>query len=277
MVMKKSMLRVCVGLALVIDVFIPAPGHAHRPTISDGRFGSAESAFLIDDLAISIAVYHEVTCAAPELWLAFDARAGDELYLQLGVPLLDRLAGFRPSVALLGPGLPEPADDLPFDIPEQPGQELGAIVFHSSEVEEPAVFLEEFTGTRSWILRHARQYLSREGRYYLVAWNPAATTGTLWLATGEVDDFTGVDPEELAMTVERIKAFHELPGYEPDEAVTEESCADGSAGGGCGCSAEASPGNAWSALFILLIVLGRGLYHGRPGIRRVRRRALFRR
>ena len=77
---------------------------------------SPENAVFIDDASISHAVYHEVTAQTAQLWVTFDFEAGQEIYTQLGVPVIDRLADFRPAFAVLGPGLPE--IDLPFDSPD---------------------------------------------------------------------------------------------------------------------------------------------------------------
>jgi len=103
---------------------------AHRPTISDGRAVDLEHAIFVADPDLSQVVYHEVTADAAQLWLAFDATAGKSLHVQLGVPVLDRLKGYAPSVALVGPGLPEA--ELPFEIPEG----WGGIVWAGGPAEE---------------------------------------------------------------------------------------------------------------------------------------------
>ena len=103
---------------LVLSALVSAvQSQAHIPIFSSADSGSSpENAVFIDDASISHAVYHEVTAQTAQLWVTFDFEAGQEIYTQLGVPVIDRLGDFRPAFAVLGPGLPE--IDLPFDIPD---------------------------------------------------------------------------------------------------------------------------------------------------------------
>lgn len=104
------------GLALGFGL-VSSTAHAHIPIVNSGTTGvRLDNAVFIDDPEVSHVVYHEVTPAAPQLWITFDLEAGQEAFVQLGIPVLDRLADFRPAFALLGPGLSEV--DLPFEIPE---------------------------------------------------------------------------------------------------------------------------------------------------------------
>ena len=131
------------GLGFVVFA-LAVETQAHIPIFSGANAGtSPENAVFIDDASISHAVYHEVTEQTPRLWMTFDFEAGQEIYTQLGVPVLDRLAEFRPAFAVLGPGLPE--IDLPFEIPDG----LGGLLFTTDDIDEPEFFHEEFTGTDS--------------------------------------------------------------------------------------------------------------------------------
>ena len=98
------------------------------------------------DPEISIVVFRELTCEQPELWLAFDAVEGEEIWVQLGMPAIDRLADHRPALAVLAPGLPNIDAEVPFDVP----QGLGGVVYLADG--EPQEFYEPFTKTNSWIL-----------------------------------------------------------------------------------------------------------------------------
>ena len=40
-----------------------------------------------------------------QVWIAFNGKAGDLVYFQLGVPYLTRLENYRPALALVGPGM----------------------------------------------------------------------------------------------------------------------------------------------------------------------------
>ena len=107
--------------AVVLMVYMPSIAWAHRPILSDGSARDASTALYIADVDLSQVVYHEVTAESPQLWLAFDLNAGQSLYFQLGVPVIERLKDYRPALVLIGPGLPQA--DLPFAVPTGLGAE----------------------------------------------------------------------------------------------------------------------------------------------------------
>ena len=191
---------------------------AHKPTLGSG-FGSAESAHLVEDPNISIVVYQQLTCEQEQLWLSYDAEEDFELFVQLGVPVIDRFENYAPSVALLHPGLPPV--ELPFELPD--GLDgIGGIIFDAGESSD---FNEPFTQTDSWILVEERIVLPQSGTGYIVAWDPKGWTGKLWLATGEVEDFSDVSVEEFVIWMEVVNNFHETGRYEMPPVIVEEDCA----------------------------------------------------
>ena len=196
----------CFKLILALGLVVGAPtiARAHQPIMSDGSARDASTALYIADVDLSQVVYHEVTAQAPQLWLAFDLNEGQSLYFQLGVPVIDRLKDYRPALALVGPGLP-PAD-LPFAIPDG----LGAQLFTSEQVSEPRRFDEPFSGTSSWILLTETVTVPAEGRYYLVAYDPAAQPGKLWVALGQREEFSLADIAELQSILPQVRQFHEI-------------------------------------------------------------------
>lgn len=181
----------------------------HQPIISDGSATSAASAISRGDVDVSRVVYHEVTADAPRLWLAFVGAANQNLHVQLGLPAIDRLADYRPSVAILGPGLP--AIDLPFDAPA----DLGGLLLSSSGVTAPTVFDEPFSGTRSWILLEQDITLPQAGTYFVVAFDPAGQPGKLWVATGREERFELDEISELPNLLKEVRAFHESSACAP--------------------------------------------------------------
>jgi hypothetical protein len=96
---------------------LSGPAYGHRPTMSDGTAVDADHAIELQDVQISRVVYHEVTKQAPQVWITFEVDQPQELFLQIGVPVLDRLRKYRPTLALIGPGLPDPR--LPFECPKR--------------------------------------------------------------------------------------------------------------------------------------------------------------
>jgi len=230
---------------------------AHKPTFSDD-FSGPDLAYEVADPEVSIVVYQEITCETDQLWFTFEAESGFPLYIQLGVPEIERLVDYRPSVALLAPGLAPATEALPFEVPDG----LGVQVFHSGDVDEPGAFYEEFTQTSSWVLVEETVELPEDGTGYLVAWDPAGWTGKLWLATGTVEDFSDVDSTDFIYWGEAVNDFHETGRYDRVEPTEEISCdeAEAPAAAGetdasksAGCSV--APGAAGAGLGLAVLAL----------------------
>jgi hypothetical protein len=194
---------------------------AHKPTFG-GDYSSADDAYTVVDPDVSIVVYQDIQCDQDQLWFEMQGEQDFSLYIQLGVPVVERLEGYRPSVALLAPGLPAADEALPFDIPEG----VGVQVFHSEEVDVPGDFYEPFTQTSSWVVVEERVTLPESGTAWLVAWDPAGWSGKLWLATGEVEDFSDVDSTEFLYWGEAVNDFHETGRFSRVEPREEEYCGD---------------------------------------------------
>jgi hypothetical protein len=195
-----------VNPCMVLLLLIAFPGQllAHRPVFTDDAATSADTAIRIDEPQISQVVYREITQKAPQVWLAFSVPEDFALFIQIGVPVIDRLKGFRPAMAVLGPGLP--GKDQPFEIP----RDMGATVFTTKQVSKPRFFHEHFTGTDSWILRSETVSLSKPGRYYLVAYSPEKQTGKLWISIGKRESFTVEHWKQFPKWSKLIREFHEV-------------------------------------------------------------------
>jgi len=141
----------CAVISGVLVIVLCSVAQAHRPIFSDKAATDPNTAVMISQPAFG-------------------------LFIQIGVPVLDRLKEFRPSMLVVGPGLPE--DNVPFPLPEG----AGVKAFPTDSIEEPRFFHEHFTGTDSWILRSDTVKLPGSGRYYLVAYVPSGVKGKLWLS-----------------------------------------------------------------------------------------------
>lgn len=191
---------ICLGMWLGIG-----SAAAHLPIFSDGSAFGPETAIVIDDVAISRVVYHEVTECTRELWIKFSVQADQQVTFQLGIPQIDRLKDFRPALAIVGPG--SPAIDLPFEIPAG----FGGVVLSAPEGAELAEFHEEFTGTDSWIVGDLTIVFPQAGEYYAVAYVPDRQLGKLWVAFGEEEVF-GLDQiASFGEVVNQVREFHEIP------------------------------------------------------------------
>ena len=176
---------------------------AHKPASIGGVYPTFDRALWMEDIDVSQVAYAELTETDRALWLAFDADAGTRLDLSLGLPVIDRLVGYRPSLAILGPGLP------PIDPPLEAPSNVGGVAFDTANAE-PRFFREPFTGTDSWILLEEAVDLPESGTYYVVAWPPGETVGKLWVAIGLREQFGLRDVLSLPTVVRDVRAFHEV-------------------------------------------------------------------
>jgi hypothetical protein len=196
-------IRTAFLLALAI-LSCPQPLLAHHPIFTEDAATSPDTAIKIADPAISQVVYREITEESPQVWLTFQAEKDFKLFIQIGVPVIDRFKDFRPAMVVIGPGLP--AEDAPFKLPEN----TGAKILTTEDVAKPSFFHEPFTNTDSWILRSESVTLPKAGQYYVVAYLPQKQTGKLWLSVGKTESFGPDDLKEFPTWTKRIQAFHEV-------------------------------------------------------------------
>ena len=181
---------------------------AHNLIISETAPSTYAGAITIGDPSVSRVYYSRFDPARPQTWFRFEAKAGDKVYLSVGVPKIERLSVFRPFSALVGPGLP--AAELPFDSP--PG--LGAEVL--APAAAPREFHEGVTGTDSWIVMERTLAIPETGTYYFVAY-PASPTESpdrlgdkLWMAIGTKERFGLKDLFRLGTIKRFVRDFHEV-------------------------------------------------------------------
>jgi len=236
------------------------PAHAHKPSYANDH-STPDLAFEVEDPEISIVLYAEMTCTKQELWLRMDSTGFEEVWIELGVPQLDRLADYRPSLAIVAEGLPEA--DLPFYIPER----MGALVISTDDVTDPIPFNEPFTQTDSWILFRDWYDIPADQDVYLVAYNPGEYTGKLWVAVGLVEDFSDVDMSEFGDWLGKTQAFHEIGDtedhveidcsqvYDGDNSTTTQAQPESK--GGCTVTPTPTKPHLLFGVFALLVGLSR--------------------
>jgi len=197
--------RIWLGLgAAALAALLSVGAQAHRPVAIGGTFDGPAESVRVTDPDVSQVVYGDVSVAHPSLWVAVDVAAAMDLYVQLGVPALERLRAFRPQMAIVGPGLPSLA--LPFAVPSG----LGGILVVTSSVADGAFFHEPPTDTDSWILGEALVHLPTAGTYYVVVWSSSIVDGKAWVAVGQREAFGWKDMVTLPKTINAVRAFHEV-------------------------------------------------------------------
>jgi hypothetical protein len=196
--------RIVVALVFLTCTSFPQRLLAHRPIFTEDAATSFETAIPMTAPDISQVVYREIAQKTPQVWLTFTVPKDFGLFIQIGVPVIDRLKDFRPAMVVVGPALPD--KDAFFKMPK----DAGAKVFSTKEVVKPRFFHEHFTGTDSWILRSETVRLASPGRYYLVAFSPQKQTGKLWLSIGKRESFSLDDIRQFPSWRARIREFHEV-------------------------------------------------------------------
>ena len=202
------MKKMFIGL-LVLALAAPS-AHAHRLVPNDGTHDGPDQALVIGDPSISQVVYHALTGENPQLWLAFEAEEGSGQYVQLGIPVIDGLEEYTPTLLLAVPGGSTPAPPGAPDLP--PG--YGALILESNPAERER-FDEHFTGTASWILLRDTVTLPASGIYFLTAYHPEAVPGKLWVAVGTREVFGLQDMIEFPQVVDEVRTFHEVQDERP--------------------------------------------------------------
>ncbi|MDD5264135.1 MAG: hypothetical protein PHU43_04770 [Candidatus Bipolaricaulis sp.] len=184
---------------------------AHKPIEIGAVSPSQTAALRLEAVDVSQVVYAELMPDHAQLWLTFDAAAGFALSMSLGVPA-GRGAGYRPSLFLLGPGMPD------LDLPFSPPDGYGGLAVVSAATATATPFHEPVTGTDSWILVERTLRLPASGTYYLVATSAAGSSGKLWVAVGTREAFSWKDIASLPATVRDVRSFHEVPTSRGDGA-----------------------------------------------------------
>ena len=107
------------------------------------------------------------------------------MYIELIVPVVDgHYEDFVPWYALLGPGLPDPGQTLPFDIPDG----YGAIVMENVKPGEPReTFYEPFGGKSYYEGPVFEEELNETGIYYIYCWDPYEMGGDYTIVIGKLE------------------------------------------------------------------------------------------
>jgi hypothetical protein len=204
-----SFLIVVARLALTAS-----PAQAHVPYV-EWRDYSLSQPLRVANIEQSIAAY---------AWLEVEKGTSDdidvyrfvvgevpvEFYAEVLVPVCGAYAGFEPWFALVGPDLPEPGDELPFELP--PG--YGALVVGREELPSPRpTFYEPFGAKRYYQGLTLEEPLTSPGTYYVLYWDPRGRGGDYVAVLGRTEQFRFRDI---------VRAFYWTPKIRRDEELHVE-------------------------------------------------------
>lgn len=162
------------ALTLLILVLAGGVACAHRPVFLSPE---TEDPYTVSQPEISQAIYRELVPGQVDYYRLTVPQQGLDLFTQLLVPTRGQEQDFRPSLALLGPGLPPARGELPLAIPEG----SGAVIM---DWEDKGIFFEPFTQTRYDMARELRRSLPG-GEWQLAVFHPQGHGGRYTLTLGE--------------------------------------------------------------------------------------------
>jgi len=181
-------------LLVLLFLFTGRDVQAHIPLDTDVP-ATREEPIRVDDHRISWAAYSQLERQETIEYYRFSAEAGEEIFAEMLVPVLDRLENFTPDFALIGPGLENDFDGLNreevearLDIREGEG-----VIVRGYHQEESEIFREHFTQTSYWRRQQDTITAPESGVYHLAVFSREGVTGKYVLAIGREEKWGARD------------------------------------------------------------------------------------
>jgi len=206
---RKTLLSAICGVLLAVG---GAPAFAHVPYFEHVDFSEERPFRVRDSIEQSIAVYSwirfdDLTPATDVDVYQFEIEEPAEVYIESLVPVCSGYEDFLPWFALVGPGLPEPLEIMPFDIPDG----YGAIVVPNSEPGEPRdTFFEPFGGKYYYDGPVFQEVIVTPGTYFVVYWDPNELGGDYVAVLGNQEIWAPKDIVRALVYTPKIRHDLEL-------------------------------------------------------------------
>lgn len=145
-------------------------------------------------------------------YITFTADQGERFLGMVFNPLKTGAREFRPSFALIGPGLPAVTGEVPFTVPAG----SGAQIFTTPESLEVS---DEQLGYGAMLEGPMNEVtLPAAGRYYVAVWDPEGKSGHYVISIGESEDETLV-PDIEKYTIPRFGDVNEDGQVSAEDAL----------------------------------------------------------
>lgn len=170
------MRRLTIGVFAVAVVMLmgQVTGFAHVPYFEYGDFSESNPFVVRKGIEQSIAVYGWFKTGDDLDVYQFEVVDSVRVFVQSLVPVCPGYDNLLPWFAVVGPDLPDPEVELPFELP--PG--YGAIVVPNLEPGEPReTFYEPFGGKWYYDGPSFDDYVFTSGTWYVYFWDPWGTGG----------------------------------------------------------------------------------------------------
>jgi hypothetical protein len=157
-------------LLLIVFIVIIAPVMGHQPFFEDKEF-TFDNPGYIKDPSVSTAMYAALETSTNVDYYEFNGSKGESIFLSITIPQITGAENFAPSMALIGPGLPD------VDLPKQVirPQFSGALILQPPANATP--FFEPFSRTSYWTRQEQNVTLPTNGRYLVAVWDDIGQVG----------------------------------------------------------------------------------------------------
>lgn len=175
--------------ALLLLLTGARPALAHVPYL-EWRDLTFLRPFTVQDVEQSKAIYGWLETGSDLDFYRFTVTDPVRLYVEALVPVCPEYEQFLPSYAVIGPGLPAPAEPLPVPLPDG----YGAIVVPNVAPGEPReTFYEPFGAKFYYEGPTFDQVISTPGVWSLLFWDPYNMGGDYVAGIGRAERFSPVD------------------------------------------------------------------------------------
>lgn len=166
-----------------------SPAYAHVPYIEWEDY-TEEAPAIVRNVEQSKAFYAWLQSADDVDYYRLQVQGPTRLFAQVIVPVCPGYEEFRPSFAVIGPGLPDPTGELPVLLPEG----YGAIIVPNGTPGQPREsFYEPFGGKSYYDGPLFDQTVEMPGDWQLITWDPYGMGGDYVTVLGAGEEFAPAD------------------------------------------------------------------------------------
>ena len=174
---------------------------AHVPYFEESDLSAAQP-FMIRDVEQSKAIYAYLESAEDQDPYLLVVSEPVQIYVKVIIPYCASYADFRPSFALIGPGLPAPDAELPFNVP----QGHGVIVRHDLPAGATRPSMYEFFSDQFYFEGPVLDIdVTETGNYRVIYWQPEGDGGDYVAIVGRREDFRPEDWERSFTNTREIR------------------------------------------------------------------------
>jgi hypothetical protein len=176
-----------IGVLSLIVLCVAHPAIAHVPYIEKQDFSEEHPFVVHDSIENSKAIYAWFDTGTDVDVYTFEVNAPVMVYAQAIVIACPSLEGLLPRFAVVGPGLPVPDEDLPFELPDG----YGAVVVQNKKPGEPRdTFFEPFSAKTYFDGPEFNQEVTIPGLWYIYYWDPYKIGGDYVAVLGSKESFS---------------------------------------------------------------------------------------